>query len=152
MPVAYHQTTFFFEIPIICNTLYLGGILLTCGCDTDTLLLLWLPHLFAHTISAEFVLYPFWSVHRYLTAGIWGQTPHNIDISIWYITPYIFFFHRKNLLVIVFAVGRPQLQFYQKVFSLYNSFSLPVTAGGCLCAKNNKPTLRPGVWKLRGAV
>ena len=42
----------------------------------------------------------------------------------------IFFFHRKNLLVIVIAVGRPQPPFYQKVFSLYNSFYSPQHSWG----------------------
>ena len=47
----------------------------------------------------------------------------------------IFFFPRKNLLVIVIAVGRPQPPFYQKVFSLYNSFYSPQHSWGCHCAE-----------------
>ena len=50
-------------------------------------------------------------------------------------TFYIFFFHRKDLLVFIVAVDRPQLYFTRRFFHYIISFTLPGLAGGCRFAK-----------------
>ena len=57
-------------------------------------------------------------------------------------TLYIFFFHRKNLLVFLVAVGRPQLYFTSRFFHYIISWYSPAKPGGAFAL--NADTCRQG--------
>ena len=67
------------------------------------------------------------------------QTLHDTGTSMWCAVGSLcpFLSRKKTSWFFIVAVGRPHLCSTRRSFSLYNSFTLPGRAGGCLCAKAN---------------
>ena len=132
MPIKYHKTAFPFEISHnLCYTKFWRytdqhmDVIWASLCLYDCY-----PFLF--TQSTQYLPYIPFDLPIYRHPPIFRRKHHMILASPCCVCLflYIFFFHRKNLLVFVVAVGRPQPQFYQKVFSLYNLFYSPQHSWG----------------------
>ena len=135
--------------PMICDTLYLGGILMSIW--------IWSGHACASIIYTPFcshnflkicpislLIWPYITILRYFGANTtWYWHLHLVCCRL-----AISFSIKKDLLGICCAVGRPHFHYTSRSFHYIILSTLPGIAGGSLFAKANQsgPPAKPGAW------